>query len=110
MPWYEQSDKDKLKTLGGESKLEVNPFGAQMQNQWLINFIYQLNAKYLAHLSTPVVDETGYKSRIDMSFDANMNDVSSIRTALKKYNLDLIEAQREVEVLVIRDSGSKSKP
>lgn len=100
--------KDKLKSAGGTPAVEIDAFGCQLRNHYLSNLALQLNAKYLQHLSTPVIDETGYKGRVDMSLAADMSNVSSIKKALKLYDLDLVEKTQEIEVLVIRDAKNTS--
>lgn len=51
----------------------------------------------------PIIDETGYKGNVDMIINAKLNDMSSLRKDLKRYNLDLIEGERVINMLVIRD-------
>jgi hypothetical protein len=99
------SKTDKLKSKGGTASTEVTPFGTQIQNQKFFQFIYQLNAKYLSHLSRPVIDQTSYAANVDLNLNADMSDLNSIRKALVQYDLDLIPGTYEIEVLVITDSG-----
>jgi hypothetical protein len=52
----------------------------------------------------PMVDETGYKDPVDL--DLNINDwadLESVRKELQRYDLDLKEEKREVEVFVITE-------
>jgi thiol-disulfide isomerase/thioredoxin len=49
------------------------------------------------------VDETGFKGKVDMELNGDLNDLENIRTQLKQYGLDIIKEKRELEVLVIRD-------
>src|SRR5690606_5098720 len=96
---------DKLKIKVGTTSTEVTPLGTQLQNQKIFQFIYQLNAKYLSHLSKPVIDQTHYTENVDLMLNADMSDLKSIRKALALYDLDLVPATHEIEVLVITDSG-----
>ena len=100
------SGANKLKTRGGEPFTEVHPSGAQIRNQSFLPFIFQLNVKYLSHLSIPVIDQTGYKHKIDLTLEADMSNLASIRKALATYDLDLLPGTHEIEVLVITDSNS----
>ena len=76
------SKTDKIKSTGGLASTEVTPFGAQVHNQKFFQFIYQLNAKYLSHLSKPVIDQTQYAGNVNLSITADMGDLNSIRKAL----------------------------
>lgn len=101
------SKTDKIKSIGGAASTEVTPFGAQVHNQKFFQFIYQLNAKYLSHLSKPVIDQTQYAGNVNLSITADMGDLNSIRKALAAYDLDLITGTHEIEVLVISDSSKQ---
>ncbi|HNC28445.1 MAG TPA: redoxin domain-containing protein [Cyclobacteriaceae bacterium] len=98
------SNRDKIKSAGGAASTDVTPFGAQVHNHKFLPFIYQLNVKYLAHLSKPVIDQTNYSNTVDLNLNADMSDLSSIRKALALYDLDLVPGTHEIEVLVITDS------
>jgi hypothetical protein len=101
------SKTDKMKSTGGAVSTEVTPFGAQIHNQKFFQFIYQLNAKYLSHLSKPVIDQTQYSGNVNLSITADMGDLNSIRKALAAYDLDLVPGTHEIEVLVISDSNNQ---
>lgn len=55
----------------------------------------------LKNLPTPFFDETGYKGRIDMSINTRLTDLPALRKELARYGLELREAPRELEMLVI---------
>lgn len=101
------SKHDKIKTRGGTAGTEVTPFGARVQNQTFIPLLFQLNAKYLAHLQKPVIDQTGYTGKADLTLTADMDNPEAIRQALAAYDLDLVVGTHEIEVLVIRDAPVK---
>jgi hypothetical protein len=101
------SKTDKIKSTAGAASTEVTPFGAQVHNQKFFQLIYQLNAKYLSHLSKPVIDQTQYSGNVNLSITADMGDLNSIRKALAAYDLDLIPGTNEIEVLVISDSSKQ---
>ena len=59
-------------------------------------------------LKIPVIDETGLQGSLDLGRSyrdlfAKQTDVTFVRNALSKYGIDLQEAERDVEFLVIRD-------
>ncbi len=41
--------------------------------------------------------------KIDIQLTGNLKDIENVRKQLRKYGLDIIEVEREVEVLVIKD-------
>ncbi len=77
-----------------------------------VNNIYIKNAP-IRHLITrlnnceaitfPVLNETGYTDNIDIDFPDGFKDIKSIRQRLQYFGLDLREAERTIEVFVIKD-------
>lgn len=54
----------------------------------------------------PFFDETGYKGLIDVDLNVKINaltDLPAVRRALQRYDLDLKEEMREIEVFVIKE-------
>lgn len=101
------SSLDKLKSKGGERTQSFSHVGASIRNRSLTLLVGQLNTIYLQHLETPVIDSTNYTSAVDLEIVANMSNVNALRKALAAYDLDLVERDKEIEVLVIRDSENK---
>ena len=64
----------------------------------LVNFLNQSNA-----LEFPVLDETGIRYRIDLSFASELKTFPGIEAALKQYGFVLEKAQRRLQVFVLRD-------
>jgi uncharacterized protein (TIGR03435 family) len=65
-------------------------------------------------LKLPVVDETGLSGTVNLGLGykelfAERVDATFIRDALAKYGLSLQEAEREVDLLVIRDLAARVK-
>ena len=52
-------------------------------------------------------DETGFEKPIDLNFEAVMADMEDVRKALREKGLILEKRQREMKVLVIRDTNDK---
>ena len=94
------SSVDKLKTKGSEMSFLFSLSKTDLQNTSLYALVNSLNA--VPTISLPIVDETGYPSNIDLKMGA-ISDLSSIRKELMKYDLDLIEAERELDMLIIQD-------
>lgn len=58
-----------------------------------------------------ILNETGYTGNIDLSISASLSKLEPLNHELEKYKLRLIEADRDIETLVIRDreiSGSSA--
>lgn len=98
------SDKDKIKSQGGEPALNYDAFGTVMTNVKINRLTAQLNF-YLQHLPTPVIDETAYTGEVDLNLQADFTDIPAFRKQLQKYDLDLIEKEIEIDILVIKDSN-----
>lgn len=96
--------KEKFKSQGSQAKADIRPFGIQLQNTSFHPLVRLLNIQYMQHLDGPVVDLTGYEGTVDLQLEAEMNDVESLRKALKPYGLDLQKRRAKVPVLVIRDA------
>lgn len=98
------SKKDKLKSKSQKTKYKSTPFGYTLENGSLSGFVNHLNLFPLQHSLYPLVDGTGYLGKVDLEIAANLSDVSSLNEALKKYDLNIIEDEREIEMLVISDN------
>lgn len=99
---------DKIKSKGGETHISVEPFEAVLVNSKLGFLVSQLN-HFLQTLKMPVIDGTGYGESVDLKLETNITNVESLRKALQKYDLDLIEKDYEIEVLVIKDNKQENK-
>lgn len=87
-------------TKGGEPKIQYLNKQLSIQNQPLASLAREL-AFQNNDLNLPVVDGTTRKQNVDVILDANLNDVQQLRKALRKYGLDLMPGEREVNVLVL---------
>ena len=94
------STVDKLKTKGSEMTFLFSLSKTDLQNTSLYALVNSLNA--VPTISLPIVDETGYPNNIDLTMGA-ISDLNSIRKELMRYDLDLIEAERELDMLIIQD-------
>jgi thiol-disulfide isomerase/thioredoxin len=91
---------DKLKTKGSEMIFLFSLSKTDVQNTSVYTLINSLNA--VPSVSLPIIDETGYTGNIDLKMGP-ISDVGSIRRELSKYDLDLVERERELNMLVIKD-------
>lgn len=94
------SSVDKLKTKGSEMSFLFSLSKTNLQNTSLYALVNSLNA--VPTISLPIVDETGYPNNIDLTMGA-ISDLNSIRKELMRYDLDLVEAERVLDMLVISE-------
>ncbi len=94
------STVDKLKTKGSEMTFLFSLSKTELQNTSLYALVNSLNA--FPTISLPIVDETGYPNNIDLKMGA-ISDLNSIRKELMRYDLDLLEAERVLDMLVISE-------
>lgn len=95
------SRKDKISTKGGEpfSTLFSNT-RSRLQNLPPSSLATYINA--LEIIKIPVLNETGYTTNIDIDLSGNP-DFPTLKRELKTYDLELIEAVREIDFFVITD-------
>lgn len=73
-----------------------------------VNFlIAALNTELFMGL--PVLDETGYKGKIQIKITGKMNSLDELRQELKKYGLNLRKAKRVFNEFIIRDKLNSDK-
>ena len=94
------SSNDKLLTKGGAMEFVLNPSRTLVKNASMYNVVNSMNG--FSEIALPIVDETGYTSNIDLQL-ANISTLANLKKELSRYDLDLIETQRSLEMLVIRD-------
>ena len=92
---------DRLKSKGGAQITDFSKTPARMQNASLDFLIVALNVNRNV-TPLPVVDETGYTGKVDIDL-GTFSDLPSHKKSLQKYGLDLIEEERELMMLVVRD-------
>lgn len=98
------SQNDKLASKGGELQYLLTTRQTALQNISVYKLISGLSS--LPYMTFPIVDETNYKKNIDMKM-GEINDMSTLRKELFKKDLELLEAERELDVLIIRDKLKK---
>jgi len=92
--------RKKLKTKGGHPDWKGDNGGLKMTNMpWNPSFVGNL-------FRTPglcVIDDTGIKGNIDIDFPANLTDFEDEKKALKAIGIDVVKAEKEFKVIVIRE-------
>lgn len=99
---------DSLTASGDTTYSLFDRFGLSLRNYPLSRLVMELNVKWLQHSTMPIVDLTGYKTRVDIDVQADLSDLVSLNKALHKYGLVLSETTQIQEMLIIRDTDSHS--
>jgi thiol-disulfide isomerase/thioredoxin len=75
----------------------------QKELELIDHSVSYLCAQLNEHMKTIplVVDESGYKGKINIKI--KMDQVESIRSELKKYNMDLVQETRMIDFFVVKD-------
>ncbi|MGF7079050.1 thioredoxin-like domain-containing protein [Mucilaginibacter sp. UYCu711] len=97
-----KTDKaDHIHTGGGE---RLNTLG-ELSNPKLVNTTMIDLCDYLKTLSgnAVILDQTGYKQHIDLTFQDGVKDMPGIQKELAAYGLKLYSSYEKIEMLVIKD-------
>lgn len=93
-----------LKSAGGERLYVSNQNLIKISNIPFEEVVNVLSQKFEnMNLDRPFINETCFAGNVDMHLEGNLDDLENVNKQLKQYGLNIIEAEREVEVLVIRD-------
>ena len=101
----QQEGKSFPKSASTQKSYKTGPNGVSMRMYPLDGFVYHLNAAFLRTNPIPIINRTEIDYLIDLDMDARLTDVESLRAALQKNGLDLIERVEEIPVLVLRKTG-----
>jgi len=86
---------------GVDANSEYNKFHLKICNQpvyALLNFL-----SYYMDLLPPLIDETGYGGKTDIELNCDLSDPTAVNKALQPYGLQLVEKEKEKEMIVIKD-------
>lgn len=83
---------------------DANTYFVKMRNYPLDRLVYFLERKFLAWTKKPVIDETGINFSIDLDINGKIDEPLLLAKALRETGLDLVEEQRLIDMLVIRDA------
>jgi len=90
-------------TAKGKPVYDRTPYSMHLEHALLTGFTNLLSIIYLQNLPTPVINGTGITEPVNLDIEANLSDVNALRNALRSYGLDLIEEEREIEMIVMKD-------
>ncbi|OPC67398.1 hypothetical protein BAY13_16430 [Elizabethkingia bruuniana] len=92
---------DKMSSKGGESIGNVLKSPYMLKNVTLDYLLSTLEATN--DITTlPVIDETAYQGKVDLKF-SSFQDLKSIQKELSAYDLELVEVEKQLLMLVIKD-------
>lgn len=94
------SNKDKIKSKGGEAKNTFPRTPSILINRTLSSMVSALNGE--TSIKLPIIDETGYDGNADIEI-SGIKDLSSLKKELNNYDLDLIETKRTLNMFVLKD-------
>lgn len=95
------SGKDKIRTKSGKrSSTLFSKSGSRLQNFPMSLLARKINA--LDFIKVPVLNETGYKTNVNIELSGNA-DLPTLQKQLKTFDLELIEASREINFFIITD-------
>ncbi|WP_276834869.1 TlpA family protein disulfide reductase [Chryseobacterium cucumeris] len=95
------SQKDKLVSKGGEKRSTFPRTPSILRNAPLRNMINMLNGEI--PIKEIFIDETGYTGNVDIEV-SGVKDIPTLKKELQKYDLDLILAERNLLMMVIKDN------
>src|SRR5258708_272471 len=98
------ANENKLKTSGGNVIFDETKNGNIIRNFPVRDFLAYIMLENRGVNTPPVVDETGYTGNVDMDINCSLDDIPHLRKELAKYGLGLIEAERQIDVLVLREN------
>jgi thiol-disulfide isomerase/thioredoxin len=95
------SSKDKIRTKGGTpSSTLFSESRSRLQNFPVSLLAQKINA--LDFIKVPVLNETGYRTNIDIDFSGHP-DFPTLQRELRTFDLELIEANRAVNFFILTD-------
>lgn len=100
------SGVDKLQSKGGNSEYRL--YGKErsyIKNLPLKRILLKLNN--IEAIGLQIIDETNYINNVDFEFQNPVTNLTELKKELNRYDLDLVEGIRELDMLVIKDKKPK---
>ncbi len=91
-----------IKTKGGKPQWTGSFSGFSFQNQPVESLLLEIWGFHQKEFT--IIDETDISYNIDLRIDAVMSDMHDIQKALQKNGLDIVMGEKEMKVIVVRDS------
>lgn len=96
------SSNDKIATRGGKENKKFNAYSFSIQNLPINTFTKTLTYSYLQGSKLPLIDDTGYQGNVDIEITCNLGNVGLINRELERYDLQIIETEKELDMIVIK--------
>jgi thiol-disulfide isomerase/thioredoxin len=92
-----------FQSKGGKPLLELayDKRKLVLRNQRMQSFINYLEMTDTLS-SYPIINNTGYNGYIDITINCLLSDRSALNAELRKYSLELIESEQEIDMLVLK--------
>ncbi|WP_113662355.1 TlpA family protein disulfide reductase [Pedobacter nanyangensis] len=87
----------KATTIDGARKI------FDFSNSTTDEFLFMWMSFHLFRYMTPILNETEYKTPLDFRLDADPKDIWAVSKALEAYGFKLVETEKELDMIVIRD-------
>jgi thiol-disulfide isomerase/thioredoxin len=91
-----------IRTKGGEPQWTGSFSNFTLQNQPVSSLLVEIWGFHQKEFT--ILDETSINYNIDLKIDAVMSDMHDIQKALQKNGLDIVMGEKEMKVIVVRDS------
>lgn len=78
-----------------------------LKNEKFESVMDLLNILENMQLGRPVINETEITYLVDLDLTGDLTNLYNVKTQLNKQGIDIVEELREIDVLVIRDIGTK---
>ena len=93
----------KITSKGGKKIDKHSDFGIEQVNFPLSTFISKFQTSAVTNNgSIAVVDNTGFKSNVDISIQSNLKAIDQVNNELMKYDLKFVKELKEVDMIVIK--------
>jgi hypothetical protein len=96
--------KNGPQTLRTEGEAPANHFTGDGP-KWIRNAPLSTLVFYLNLGAVPVIDETGFKGRVDLALNEDLHNRAALNRALKKYGLRLMKRKRDINVFSCSESS-----
>jgi hypothetical protein len=96
---------DKITTEGGVREYTKNAYFYKAKNIQMGVLLGDFQSYFMQKSTLPIINETGFMNdkKIDIEINAPLYDIRQVRLELKKYGLDLVERENQIDMIVIRD-------
>jgi len=96
---------DKLKAKGGPAEDSYINHILEIKSKPINFFTMKLQASFTKP-ALLILDRTGYNGLVDLHLNADINNIPAVNNELKKYDLQLVEREVELDMIVL----SKNNP